>query len=172
MRFLLVLLLAALAGCSQGPSGPQATTVAPPVDGGGFASCHSQAAAQVAVPFRASAVNDSGGRGPGIYRLDHDTFLWVWAHYNDTQRQDRITRLNSVDVYREPSADAPLVVCTRVDVAAPTLVDGVRRSYSVAATFQAKSGLPNGSVQVIVNWVAGCPCPTPPMGKMTATFDD
>jgi len=134
--------------------------------------CHSQSAAQVAVPFRAVAVNESGGRGPGIYRLDHDSFLWVWADHHDTLRQDRVTRLNSVDVYREPSASAPLVVCTRVDIAAPTEVDGTHRSYAVAATFQATSGLPNGSVRLVVNWFIGCPCPSPPTGNATATFDE
>lgn len=161
-----------LVGCTSAPPDHVGAKVDPPADGGGFAPCHSQSAAQVAVPFRAVAVNDSGGRGPGIFRLDHDTFLWVWANYNGTLRQDRITRLNSVDVYREPSKTAPLEVCTRVDIAAPVDVDGAHRSYAVAAMFHATSGMPNGSITMIVNWLAGCPCPSPPMGNATATFDE
>jgi hypothetical protein len=145
--------------------------VPPPEDGGGFGTCHSTAAQTLAVPFRADAVQSGGGRAPGIYRLSPSTFLYVWASYHDTQRQDKVTRVDPVEVYREPDSGAPLEVCTRVEIAAPTQVDGQSRTYDVAVLYNATAGLPPGPVRVLVDWVAGCPCDVLPEGNATATFD-
>lgn len=170
MRRVALLLALLAAGCARAPSGP--VTVPPPADGGGFATCHSSQALLLAVPFQAEATNDSRGLGAGIWRLDSSTFLYVWADYHDTLRQDRISRANEVDVYREPAAGSPLEICTQVDVAAPTLVDGARRSYAVAELLDATQGLPNATgVRVTVNWLAGCGCSPPPSGNATRLFE-
>lgn len=170
-RALALLLALALAGCLRGDGEggrERYVVVDPPEDGGGFAPCAPSDAQPLAVPFRADAVQETGGLGPGLHRLDARTFLWVWAVLNDSQRQDRITRLNEVQVFAEP--DGMLDVCTRVEVAAPQEVDGERRSYAVAARFVATQGLPEGPVRVVVNWVAGCLCDPLPRGNATAVF--
>ena len=170
MRWALALLLAAaLAGCPAKTSPREAYVVVdPPEDGGGFAECAPSDAQPLAVPFTAEPADDAMGKGPGVHRLDERTFLWVWADHEDTQRQDRITRLNEVQVLR--ANDGTIHVCTRVEVAAPQEVDGERRTYAVAARFVATEGMPSGPVRVVVNWVAGCLCDPLPRGNATAEF--
>lgn len=146
----------------------------PPADGGGPAACASSGAELLAVPFEARSTGDAQGLAVGIHRIDPDSFLYVWAVYEDTLREDRITRLNPVEVHREPfrPGDRPLLqICTDVDVAAPRDVDVERRSFAVAAVFDATSGLPEGSIRFVVNWVAGCPCDPLPSGNATALFE-
>lgn len=164
-----------LAGCTGG-SGPATTStptahfVEPPLPGGTWREpCVPRDAQPLALSFHAQAVNDTGGRGPGLYRLDELSFLWVYALYNDTQRQDRVSRVNAVDAARE--RDGTLDLCTRVDLVTPVQVDGARRTYAVAARFTATEGLPPGNVRFTVNWIAGCtPCDPLPRGNDTALF--
>lgn len=171
----LLLLVVLLAGCA-GPSGaPTPTTragtfVEPPLPGGAWVEpCPSHDAVPLAIGFRSQALNDSGGRAPGIHRLDARTFLWVYEQLNDSLRQDRVTRVNQVDAAKAP--DGTVWLCTRVDLATPVEVDGVRRSFDVAARFVATDPLPAGPVRVVVNWVAGCtPCDPLPRGNATADF--
>ena len=173
-RALLVLATLLLAGCVRGGEGPPpaAVTVEPPPDAGGWAPCAPPGALQVAVPFRHRTVEDAHGRGPGLHRLNETAFLWVWASYEGTLREDRVTRVNEVEAFREPLADGSsrVHVCTRVDVAAPVEVDAEPRSYDVATLVEATRGLPAGDLRVVVNWVAGCPCDPLPRGNATAEF--
>ena len=151
------------------PTAPSPVLVEPPPPGGGFAPCHSRSAQQLALGFASETAQDDEGRGVGLHRVDERTFLWVWAVYQDTQRQDRVSRLNEVQVFQEP--DGRLVVCTRVDLVAPLEVDGRVRSYDVAARFIARSRLPDAPLTVIVNWMAGCgACGGPRSGNATAAF--
>lgn len=154
------------AGCNA-PE-PEQTTVEPPT-GTEWAECPPSAARPIAVPFRTEVANDDLGRGAGLHRIDARTFLWVYANYTDTLREDRITRVNPVHVARD--TQDVVHVCTRVDVAAPTEVDAQPRSYIVAARLTAQEALPEGTLRVVVNWVAGCPCATLPRGNATAIFD-
>lgn len=169
---LLIVLAPALAGCAGNGDAPPAAEpvwVGPPEDGGGFAACASSQAREMALPgLRADAVNDSGGRGPGIHRLNDTTLLWVWASYNDTLRQDRVARLNPVEVHREP--DGEVVVCTRVELVAELFVDGERRTYDVAALLTAPLGWPEARTHAVVNWVVGCTGCAPIRGNTTAHF--
>ena len=169
MRWAVLLLVAALAGCN-GPPAPRTgyVVVDPPEDGGGFAECAPPDAQPLAVPFRADGTNETRGLGPGVHRLDARTFLWVWGAFNDSLREDRITRLNEVQVLREASGQ--LHACTRVEVAAPQEVDAEPRTFAVAARFVATQGMPEGPVRVVVNWVAGCLCDPLPRGNATASF--
>lgn len=162
-------LLAALvvAGCAA-PGAPEAVTVPPPESTGAWAECASSSAQAMAFPLRIDAITDAGGRGPGIHRLDARTFLWVWASYEDTLRQDRVSRVNEVTADREP--DGTIVLCTRVELLAPLTVDGERRTYDVGARITAQQGLPEAPLRVVVNWVAGCPCDPLPRGNATAEF--
>lgn len=121
------------------------------------------------MPFRAFATNDTGGLPFGIHRLGERSFLFVWANESDTLREDRITRVNPVEVARD--ARGVVHVCTRVDVATPTEVDGRARALTIGARFDAQDALPAGPLQVTVNWVAGCPCDPLPMGNVTASFE-
>lgn len=160
------------AGCArvdpgEGDAG-EYVVVDPPEDGGGFAPCATRDSQPLAVPFRAEATTDAGGREAGIHRLDGTTFLFVWAVREDSLREDRVTRVNPVDVYREPAGR--IHVCTSVDIAAPQEVDGERRTYAVAALFTATTGMPEGPLRVLVNWVAGCLCDPLPRGNATADF--
>lgn len=163
--------VALAAGCTLGPpqpAGPSATQVPLP-DGGGFAPCASHAAVPMAVPFRAEAVDDAQGRDEGLHRLDERTFLWVWGSFEETLRQDRVTRVNEVTVDREP--DGTMVTCTRVELVTPVEVDGERRSYDVAVRLTATEGMPPGPVRAVVNWVAGCGGACEPVrGNATADF--
>lgn len=167
-RAVLAVVLAALvSGCSEQDAPTGRATVEPPADGGGFADCAPQHAVQMAVPFSARSVDDALGRPAGVHRLEPSRFLWVWGSFEDSLREDRVTRVNEVQVFR---ADARLHVCTRVEVAAPTEVDDRPRTFDVAVLLEATSGLPEGDVRVVVNWVAGCPCEPLPRGNDTATF--
>ncbi|HUR67992.1 MAG TPA: hypothetical protein VM370_02010 [Candidatus Thermoplasmatota archaeon] len=166
MRAVAVLLVL-LAGCAT-PTGAQTAHVDPPPDGE-WSECPPAQSRPIGVPFRAEATNDTAGHGPGIHRLDARTFLWVYAEYEETLREDRVSRLNAVDVAR--SADAVLHVCTRVDLATPTQVDAEPRSYAVAARLTAQEPLPEGRLRVVVNWIAGCRCEPAPRGNATALFD-
>lgn len=178
MRLGLALVVLLLAGCTDSggtPTSPTASTatgrfVEPPLPGGSWREpCPPHDAQPVAIGFRAVAVNDSGGRGPGLHRLDERTFLWVYATYNDTMRQDRVSRVNQVDAAR--AADGSLELCTRVDLVTPVAVDGRLRTYAVAARFTATDPLPPGAVRFTVNWIAGCtPCDPLPQGNATAEF--
>ena len=167
-----LIVMVALVGCTHPTPTPIVVTVPPPPDGGGFGVCHSPAAEQLAVPFRSTALNDSGGRDVGWYRLSTTSFVYVWAHENDTLRQDRVSRVNSVDVFEEPDHAHPLDVCTSIDVAAPQQVDGTRRTYDVAVRLDATDGLPSSTagVRVLVDWTVGCSCTPTPRGNATATF--
>jgi hypothetical protein len=101
-----------------------------------------------------------------LHRVDERTWLWVWATYQDTQRQDRVTRANEVQTFREP--DGGLVMCTRVDLVAPLEVDGQARTYDVAVRFTAHARLPDGPTRFVVNWMAGCgACGAPRSGNDT-----
>jgi hypothetical protein len=170
----LLLFVVLVAGCTQSAppttSTPSAHFVEPPLPGGAWREpCPAQNATPLAVDFVAQPRNDSAGHGPGLHRLDPVTFLWVYATYNQTDRQDRVSRVNPVDVARDP--DGTLEVCTRVDLVTPVEVDGKLRTYDVAARFTATQGLPAGSVRFTVNWIAGCtPCDPLPRGNATVDF--
>lgn len=168
MRAALLLLVAlATAGCAgEGVRDPVA--VPPPDSSGSWAECASGSAQAMAIPFRVEAVNDTLGFGPGLHRLDEATFLWVWASYRDTLRQDRISRVNEVTADRE--ADGTVVLCTRVEILAPLVVDGERRTYDVGARLSATQGMPDAPLRFVVNWAAGCPCDPLPRGNATAEF--
>lgn len=161
----------AAAGCAGEPAPPveEPVWVGPPPEGGGFVGCASSQAREMALPgLRADATEDAGTRAPGIHKLNDTTFLWVWANYEETQRRDRVTRLNPVEVHREP--DGEIVVCTRVELASELFVDGARRSYAVATTITAPLGWPQGPAHVVVNWIAGCTGCEPSRGNTTAHF--
>lgn len=147
---------------------PVVVTVEPPADGGGKAACPPKASVPEAVAFTAEGTRDAMGNPPGLHRLSASRFLFVWASYEDTLRQDRVTRANEVLVSRD--ANGTRHVCTHVEIAAPTEVDGVRRTYDVALHLNATRGFPEGPVRVTVNWVAGCPCAKLPSGNATADF--
>lgn len=178
MRWAIPLLGALLvAGCTLGPPAPgtptapptpTAVTVEVPADGGGPATCPPRSSVPEAVPFLAEAVRDAGGHGPGIHKINDTTLLFVWASYNGTLRQDRISRANEVHVARDANGTAH--VCTRADIIAPTEVDGTRRTYDVALRMTASPKLPRGPLHVVVNWVVGCPCDRNPSGNATADF--
>jgi hypothetical protein len=172
----LVALVALASGCfgSGGGGGderpPASVEVgSPDVEAGGFAECASSQAVTLAAPLRASAVADAGGLPPGIHREGERSFLWVWASYENTTRQDRVSRLNEVQLKREPSGEHAL--CTRVELATPTRTDGEPRSYAVAARFESDAPFPATPMRVVVNWIAGCACDPIPRGNTTATFD-
>lgn len=167
MRLALVVLFALLVGCAGDPA-PARATVDPP-EGSQWAECPPTASRALAVAFRASSTNDTGGRAPGIHRLDERRFLYVWGSFEDTLREDRITRVNPVQLALD--RDGVTNVCASVDVAAPTDVDGERRSYGVGVLLQADEPLPDAPVKVVVNWVAGCPCQPLPRGNATALFE-
>jgi hypothetical protein len=171
-----LLLVLVLAGCTGAP--PVGTTpssvphyVEPPLPGGTWVEpCLPQDAQPIAVDFRAIPLNDSKGHPPGVHRLDGRTFLWVYASYQNTERQDRVSRVGTVHVARASSGE--VVICTQVDVITPVQVDGKLRTFDVAARFEAPAGLPEGPVRFTVNWVAGCtPCDPIPRGNTTATFE-
>lgn len=170
MRRALALVLAALlAGCARPEEAPPATaTVEPPPDGGGWRDCPPAASRTLAVPFRARATEDAGDLPAGLHRLDADTFLWVYASYAETLREDRVTRVNDVTVARDGAG--VVHACTRVDLATPLEVDATPRSYDVAVLLSATQGMPTGPVRWTVNWAAGCPCSPPPRGNTTADF--
>ena len=157
-----------LAGCTGGPA-PTPATVPPPSDGGGFGVCHSPSALALAVDLRAEATRDARGLAPGIHRVANASFVFVWASYKDTLRQDNVTSILHVEVDQEPNGTLDL--CSQVRIAAPTQVDGQRRSYDVAVVLNATRGLPPGPVRVLVDWVVGCPCDPLPRGNATASFE-
>lgn len=140
----------------------------PEVPAGGFGVCASSASQPVAATLRATVVDDAGGRSPGIHRDGDRAFVWVWASYEDTLREDRVARLNEVQLKREP--DGTYALCTRVEVIAPTAADGERRTYDVAARFESATPFPAAPMRVVVDWVAGCACDPIPRGNTTATF--
>lgn len=167
----LVVMALVTAGCLKDPAGPlvpRYEVVDPPADGGGFAACAPDDARPLAVPFRSEAVPDAGGRGKGVHRVNETTFLWVWGVFTDSLHEDRITRLGQVDVER--GSDGSTHVCTEVNVAAHQEVDDEPRSFVVAARFTATSGIPEGPVRLVVNWVAGCLCDPLPRGNDSASF--
>ena len=167
MRALLMVVLL-LAGSTGAEEPPARATVDPPT-GGGWAECPPAASRAIAVAFRAEATNATQGRPAGIHRLDARSFLYVWGDFQDTLREDRISRVNPVEVARD--AIGVVHVSTRIDVAAPTDVDAERRSYAVGARLVAEEALPEGPLRVVVNWVAGCPCDPLPRGNATASFE-
>lgn len=148
------------------PAEPSPVAVGPPPDGGGPAPCASQQAQQLALGFTGESTGDAQGRGAGLHRLDAQTWLWVWARYEDTQRQDRVSRINEVRTFREP--DGRLVLCVQVDLVAPLEVDGRARSYDVAVRFRAHQDPPDAPTRFVLNWVAGCGrCGAPRSGNAT-----
>lgn len=156
-----------LAGCSDPPTEP--VRVDPPA-GTEHAVCPPPASRGLALAFRAEETPDARGRGAGLHRLDAQTFLWVWASYQETLREDDVTRVNAVDVATDGAGLTH--VCTRVDIAAPTEVDAEPRTYDVAVLLRAQEPLPEGPVRVVVNWVAGCAgCSPLPRGNATAVFE-
>lgn len=168
MRAAALLLVALLSGCAA-PEAPETARVDPP-QGTEHAVCPPPASRALAVPFRVETTQDARGLDPGIHRLDAASFLWVWARYDDTLREDRVTRANPVEVARDGAG--VVHVCTRVDLATPVEVDTEPRSYDVALLVVAQEALPAGPLRVTVNWSAGCGagCP-PPRGNTTASFD-
>lgn len=175
MRALAVLAVLLLAGCTDaGPLGgttPAEPTVyvGPPADGGGPAPCAPQSARQYPVDVRGVATRDDRGLGVGLHRLNESSWLWVWASYHDTDRQDRVSRVNEAQVFAE---GGQTWLCTRVELVAPTFVDGARSSYAVAVQYDVLAPLPAGSVHWTVDWVAGCArCDPLPAGNTTATFE-
>ena len=176
---LALLLCVSLAGCTLGdpaarPDEPR--FVDPPASGGEWLPCHGEQARSLAVNFRAEPLRDAGGLAPGIHadnvsdEAPHGAWTWVWAHYEDTARDDRVTRVNEVSVARE--TDDTLGLCTRVDLATPLEVDADNASYDVAVRLTALDPLPpHERLQVIVNWIAGCnPCPEPARGHDARLF--
>lgn len=155
-----------VAGCT---SAPEATTTVEPLAGGGHALCPPHEARAIALPFRVNQTRSDDGLGEGLHRLSEREFLWVFAAYESTLRQDRITRVNPVHVARD--GHGVVHVCTRVDIASPLEVDAERESYVVAARLTAGAPLPEGPLRVVVNWVAGCRCDPLPMGNTTALFE-
>lgn len=132
--------------------------------------CPPAASRAIALAFRSEATDDARGLAAGLHRLDARTFLWVWASYEETLREDRVTRVNAVEVAMD--AHGTTHVCTRVDLAAPLEVDDEPRTYDVAVLLAAQEPLPEGPVRVVVNWLAGCaPCSPPPRGNATALFE-
>jgi hypothetical protein len=174
VRAVLLPLVLLAVGCAQPgaptPTSPSAHYVAPPLPGGAWVEpCPPQDALPTAVDFHAESTNDSQGHGPGLHKLDERTLLWVYAQYNGTGRQDRVSRVNQVDVARAPNGT--FVACTRVDLVTPVQVDGQLRNYAVAVRFSAPHGLPQAPLRFVVNWVAGCtPCDPLPRGNDTADF--
>lgn len=164
VRWLLVLALV-LAGCSAPVE--KATVEAPA--GTSWATCPPAASRPFTLALFSVVENETGGRPAGIHRLDAKTFLWVWGQYEETLREDRVTRVNAVDIARDSTG--LLHLCTRVDVAAPTEVDGEPRTYGVGVRFGGRDSFPEGPVRVTVNWVAGCACDPLPRGNATALFD-
>ncbi|GEM_PF-5078017 len=176
MRAAALLLVLLAAGCTQAPAPPTGTTpaahyVPPPLPGGSWVDpCPPQDSVPVAVDFRADAANDAGGLAPGVHKINATTLLWVYATYQDTDRQDRVSRVNQVDVARLPNGS--YAACTRVDLVTPVQVDGKLRTYAVAVRFTAPHGLPAGPLSFTVNWIAGCtPCDPLPRGNDTAMFE-
>lgn len=165
-RWVVALTLALLfTGCNGEPGRAR---VDPPGDTG-WATCPPTSSRAIAVPFRVNETESDLGRGAGLHRLSPTQFLWVYASYVDTLREDSITRVNSVDVARD--ANGTLHVCTRVDVKMPIDVDGERRTYVVAALISAGEPLPEGPLNVTVNWIGGCICDPLPRGNTTARFE-
>ena len=174
---LLAPLLAAallLPGCIGDGGDPQEPTpeprfVEPPQDGGGFASCGSPSAQQLALGFTSESTRDAEGFPPGVHRLDARTFLYVWARHEDSLREDRVSRVNEVQAFQEPGG--PLVLCSRVEIAAPLEVDDEPETYDVAVRYVSHGRLPDGPLRLVVNWVAGCgACGVTPKGNATADF--
>lgn len=163
-RWLLAAL--ALAGCAA--PADELVRLDPP-EGTEWAECPPAASRPIAVAFRANATDESHGNGPGLYRLSEREFLWVWARYVETLREDRVTRVNPVQVARD--VEGTVHVCTRVDVATPLEVDNERGTYNVAVLLTAGEPLPEGPLRVVVNWVAGCRCDPLPRGNTSASFD-
>ncbi len=163
-----VLLALALTGCLKAPnSAPYVEVGLPDVEAGGFAPCASSAAELLAVPLRIDSLHETTGLTPGIHRTDNRTLTWIWASYTDTQRQDAVSRVNEVQVFREPT-DGSIHICTRVELQTPTRTDGTSGSYDVGARIQATRGaLPPGDLHVVINWIAGCNCPEMPRGNTT-----
>lgn len=161
-----LLLALVMTGCVLGDAPAQSgrATVEPP-QGGGFAPCATPAAVPMAVPFRADATDTDQGLGPGLHRTGPDTWLYVHRAENNTLREDRITRLNEVQVEREP--DGRIVICTRIEIATPTDVDDQPQDLVVAARYHATQGFPPGDVRFVLNWIAGCPCTPLPTGNAT-----
>lgn len=159
------LLALLLSGCN---GEPERARVEPPGDMG-WAVCPPTSARAIAVPFRVNETASDFGRGVGVHRLSASTFLWVYAVYEDTLREDRITRANNVDVARD--ANGTVHVCTRIDLAMPIDVDNEARSYVVGALISARDALPEGRLQVTVNWIGGCACDPLPRGNTTALFE-
>lgn len=140
----------------------------PPPDTG-WAECPPTASRAIAVPFRVNETADARGYASGLFRVSAREFLFVWANQSATLHEDRISRVNPVEVARD--GNGTLHVCTRVDVVTPLEVDGEREPLVVAALLTAGADLPPGPYRVVVNWVAGCPCDPLPRGNMTAFFD-
>lgn len=165
-RWVVALSLALLlAGCNRAP---ERARVEPPGDTG-WAVCPPTSSRAIAVDFRVNETQSDLGRGVGLHRLSSTNFLWVYANYTDTLREDHITRVNNVDVARD--ANGTLHVCTRVDIGMPTDVDGEARSYVVGVLIAAREPLPEGPLRVGVNWIGGCACDPLPRGNTTAQFD-
>lgn len=159
-----MLLALLLAGCGEA----ERPRVEPPGDTG-WEVCPPTSSRAIAVSFRVNETASDLGRGPGLHRVSPTQFLWVYASYADTLREDRITRVNNVEVARD--TEGIVHVCTRVDVAMPVEVDAEPRSYVVAALITAREPLPEGPLRVVVNWIGGCACDPLPRGNTTAQFE-
>lgn len=134
-----------------------------------WATCPPTASRAIAIPFQVAAENKTEGRPAGIHRTGDKDFLWVWAQYVDTLHEDRVSRVNAVEIARD--SVGVLHICTRVDLVTPTEVDDEPRSYGLGVRLTAKEALPEGPTRVTVNWIAGCPCSPLPRGNVSTTFD-
>lgn len=145
---------------------PAKTTVDPP-GGSEWAECPPGSSIALGHPLRAEVWDEA--RDEGIHRLDARTFHWVWRNYTDDLHEDKLTRVNPVELARD--AQGTLHLCTRADIRAPIEVDAEPRTYAVGLKITAETDLPPGPLRVVVNWVAGCPCDPLPRGNVTRLFE-
>lgn len=165
---LAVLLAVLLAGCAGGGSDDErAVTVSAPPAGGAWAECPPGESLPIALPLRSEASSEP--RPEGVHRVDDRTFHWVWRNYSDDLHEDRLTRVNPVELARD--ATGVLHLCTRADLEAPTEVDDEPRTYAVGLTITSGSPFPAGPLRVTVNWLAACPCDPLPRGNVTRSFE-
>lgn len=156
-----------LTGCATPSDDERTATVAPPAAGGAWAECPPGESLPIAQPLRAEVWGEP--REEGIHRLDARTFHWVWRNYTNDLHEDRLTRVNPVELARD--GQGVLHLCTRADVSAPTEVDDEPRTYAVGLRISSDVAFPEGPIRVTVNWVAACPCDPLPRGNVTRPFE-
>lgn len=169
VRVPLVVLVLLAAGCTGGDGGssePARATVEPLAPGGEHAPCSPSHALQLAVNAVFTSIGEETGLPPGIHRVAREEVVWIWASYEESLREDRLSRANEVRVFRDEGGQ--LYACTRAEILTPTDVDAEPRAYDVGARFTFE-GMPEGPLRVVVNWVASCAtCPGLARGNATA----